>query len=215
MIDNVSTLLPENIRDQQLYAKIIELAEHILLEEDVVFSDIENKYLNFDALSSTAKLNVIRELGYEYIIDITSINDEDIASISSFLIFLHHLKGHKVGLEIVLKMLESEYEMIEWWEKSPVGTACTFDFTGYFNLEKFTYEQIVEISTNLRIFFRQYVFPLPEIYDVRAQIKIVSSVPKIGMNCIMGVDVTIKDYSEVIHWDDPGINWDDSDIRWL
>lgn len=215
MIDNVSTLLPENIRDQQLYVKIIELAEHVLLEEDVIFSDIENKYLDFESLSSTARLNVIRELGYEYIIDITSISDEDIASISNFLIFLHHLKGHKVGLEIVLNMLESEYEMTEWWEKTPFGTPCTFDFMGYFNLEKFTYEQIVEISTNLRIFFRQYVFPLPEIYDIRAQIKIVSSVPTFGMACVIGADVTIMSESEFgINYDTDEV-WDDSENIWL
>lgn len=192
MINNLITLIPEALREKPFYVKIIEILTHILDEREEDFNDILNKFRDFDQLHEEALKSLIQEFGYDYITDILTFTVDEIRTLSAFLYLIHSLKGHKQGLDLVMRLLNIDYTVVEWWEKSPTGTVDTFDFTGSLDLTEITYEEAtLIINVKLKVFVRAYVYPIYELWDVVAYTRVNSTVPKVGVYATAGVEVYI------------------------
>jgi len=108
--------VPQNLRGTEFWEEMIEDIQHILNSEWCNTNDIQNKYYDLLALSGDSVQEVIKEMGYGYILDIVNIGATQLRALAGFIPLIHLLKGHRSGLELVLRLLGMTFLIIEWWE---------------------------------------------------------------------------------------------------
>jgi len=153
-------LIPENLRDRELYIKLCDLIDYELDKAKLDFNDVENKYREPDKLSNDAIAEVIHDLGFTYIEDIIkTISNVEFKLLSEFSGLINILKGTRGGLELILTLLGFEYFIKEWWEEDFSGKKepHSFDFIlcmnpNYVKDAKKTFEKVMNFISN-------YVYP--------------------------------------------------------
>jgi hypothetical protein len=117
MIEDVKKYIAERLRDEDLYAKVLETLQWILDETEVGYNDIIQKYNDPSQLDVEATRAILEEFGYSYIADIFSLfESQDLVQLIKYLNFISLMKGHRDGLTTVFDFLELDNEITEWWE---------------------------------------------------------------------------------------------------
>lgn len=145
-------------------------------------------YLSRNAVSADALAQVISEFGYEYIYELLvnyRYNDENkyeyMSQAKSMLGVIHLLKGHKVGLLLIMGLLGIEAHTHEWWELVDEAAAVLRASNPTMTWEAAraacsatavpdTYQLVItanvpttELILALKDFSRMYVYPIVEI----------------------------------------------------
>jgi hypothetical protein len=117
MIQNVKKYIAERLRDEDLYAKVLDTLQAILDESEIGYNDIIQKYNDPSQLDPEATRAILEELGYSYIADIFSLfESQDLVQLIKYMNFISLMKGHRDGLETVFEFLGLDFEITEWWE---------------------------------------------------------------------------------------------------
>lgn len=123
------------------------------------YSHIRDKFRDPDGVDDVISKEVIKEMGYQYIVDILELTATEIRKLRANINLIHFLKGGKEGLTRVFDYLDVEATTEEWWETDPQGTPDTFTMT----LTGGNISQ--EVVDAIKVFVRNYVYPiLEEIY---------------------------------------------------
>lgn len=167
--DSIS-FIAENLRRHELYPKISEMLNYIVEQYAVTdIQDVEFKFTDPDKLSEDAISAIIEEYGFRYINEIVdTLTGIETNILIHFISLLHLLKGHRRGLELVLKVLGFDSVIEEWWEQSPKGEPATFNMVVFFNLSNLAPGvSVFEVLDRIRLFAREYVYPKFQLADVQ------------------------------------------------
>lgn len=161
--------IPENLRNLPLFQCLCQgirtqdgsvwqgALQKIIDEKYVATNELKQKWWgSVDNIDEYKLRAIITELGYDYLLDILSLSDDELLTIFNFLGLIHYLKGSKKGLELVFTLIGLDFEVVEWWETIPKGTACTFTLSFTCPSDKF----LTTTLDALKTFCRQYVYPL-------------------------------------------------------
>jgi len=112
-------LIPEQMRQRQLFDKVVEILQNFDDEERQQFNDIVLKYKDPKSINKEAAREVISELGFDYIVEIVEIlTEEELGTLVSYIGFISLIKGTELGLKTIFDLLGFSYEITEWWEYS-------------------------------------------------------------------------------------------------
>lgn len=168
MFQDFIQYLPEGIRKDPIYKEVVELMEHAVgydyPDADKLINRLEDvvyKYKNFNNLQPETLNLILEEMGYGYIKDIMDLSKDNLKNILGYLSLLHIFKGSRYGLETVLRLLDLEFEIIEWWEKFPQGEIDTFELKLFFD---YLNSLSAESFDRLDNFISNYVYPICRMY---------------------------------------------------
>lgn len=174
--------LPQKLHEEPLYSEIADVLQQVVSQSELNITDIRNKYRDYLNLRDEVVEEVIKEFGYEYITDILRLTTAEIQLLIGYVSLIHFLKGHRVGAELVLKLLGISGTFIEWWEfignidniqgifgitndsrfltNSSIYTPTWEPYTYY--LRVLVNQSRIKSDTidKLKIFLRQYVYPV-------------------------------------------------------
>ena len=163
--NNSISYVAEKIRDQEIYPKVTEMLDFIISNFEAEMVDVKNKWTDPNALSEDTIKEIIKELGFTYIKNVMdTITNFQFNTLLQFVSLIGLLKGHRDGLELVLKLLGFDSIIVEWWETT--------------NEEPWTFEIIILMNSTfvpdifktldkLKIFISNYVFPTISNIDFR------------------------------------------------
>ena len=172
MATDFSSYIPSQLRDTELYTLVMPMISYMMgygnPDADKMvkrLDDVIYKYKDLNSLQPETLGILLNEFGYGYIENILTLSKGDLANILGFLSLISFYKGSREGYETVLRLLDIDYKITEWWEFFPKQERNTFEldlFLRYYNL--ITYDQI----DLLLDFTRNYVYPIPytHIYHV-------------------------------------------------
>ena len=156
--------VPLALREKSLYKKFAEMTDYMVLQscdggtsvQGII--DTKYKYKDPDQLTPEIIAEIIKEYGFDYINDIVStLQNIETNVLVHFISLLHLLKGHRDGLELILKVLGFEFQINEWWEQLPQNEPHTYNMDIFFNLSQVT--DVFETLNRIRIFSENYVYP--------------------------------------------------------
>ena len=156
--------LPSEFQKNEYYLKICSLIDSLLssnseyfANERMMLQEAINKYKDYRNLRDTTLHQLVKEFGFQYIIEILSLPESKLKNIIAYLSLINMLKGSKTGLELVLSLLVFEYEITEWWE-DPIflPDRNTYALDLIFVDMGFDSKFLVDFQT----FSRQYGYPL-------------------------------------------------------
>lgn len=157
--------LPDFLTDSTLMVSIVDCLNALISNETIVFENIENAYndmlyktRDYSRLSYEAKINIVRELGFDYLLDILTLTSDQLTQLLIFFNLIYLLKGKREGLDICLQTLGMVYTYTTWDEMSPKGQP----FTASLTIIGSEFAQI-EVFRKLRNFIRSYMLPWIEI----------------------------------------------------
>ena len=163
--DNTIEYFQRELRDRDLYIKVAEMLDYISAQHREDFFDVKNKYRNPELLSEEVAANIIEEYGFNYINEIAdTLTQVETDILLHFISLVHFLKGHRTGLELILRVLGFEFVIEEWWEQTPKGTPMTFNMDILMNLT--IVPDVFETLTKIRNFVEHYVYPKFEIANL-------------------------------------------------
>jgi hypothetical protein len=158
--------VPKNLRGHALYPKLSEMVNYIIEGTVKELEDVKYKWTGPEFVRNEAIQEVVKELGFEYIASVMeTITDTEFNTLLSFLSLINLLKGSRTGLELVLILLGFDSVISEWWEKNPQHDPYTFEIVVIMDSNKVP--DVFETLNRVRIFTREYVFPLVENVDFR------------------------------------------------
>lgn len=172
-----------------LYAqKIVPLLDYILSNNFVysnklsgAFYELINKYQNTSELPLASLKELVKEMGYEYILNLLADDEEVIKILVYLLVLIHQLKGSKKGLELVMSLFSySGGDRInilikEWFKQIPINNDEA-DVLYWFkqiptNEEGMSNWLSSIISTEQNVLYQEWIINIPiggtntEIYD--------------------------------------------------
>lgn len=156
--------LPPEFQKNDYYIKICSLIDALLSDnsdyfryERNQFQNAINKYRDYRNLDNSSIHQLVKEFGFQYIIDILALPESKIKNLIAYLSLINMLKGSKTGLELVLTLLGFDYKILEWWEdpielpnRNTYALELTFVDMGFDS----------KFLVNFQTFSRQYVYPL-------------------------------------------------------
>ena len=138
--------------------------DYIVTTYATQFEDITNKYANPTEASQEVIVNVVNELGFQYITNVMgTITNFEFNSLLSFISLINLLKGSRQGLELVLILLGFDSVITEWWEQSPQGEPWTYELLVIMNNSYVTDPTLT--LNKLLTFARAYVYPTISNYN--------------------------------------------------
>jgi hypothetical protein len=174
--------LPRFDKELEFFQEIAPVIDHILENYEKEFKYIKDKYSDFynfeDVIDRVNKDDAIKELikekGYEPLVDILDLQTEDIAIVYAYLKVFRYLKGTREGLELVFQVLgfkkesleplaPKTYEFTQWWEQIPLGEPYTFDAFIKFPIDTPNFQDLL---VKIKQFFRFYVYPILKNLDL-------------------------------------------------
>ena len=165
--------LPEALAKNDKFIKICSLIDCLISDNSKYFTyeknqlnAVINKYKDFRNLDNTTIHQVVKEFGYQYIIDILELPDSRLRDLVAYLSLINMLKGSRQGLELVLSLLGFQFDLLEWWE-DPIllPNKCTYaleltfidmgmDPTFFEKFDQFSREYVYPILARLLIYFK-------------------------------------------------------------
>ena len=128
------TYLPNFLKESDLILSIIDCLNVLISTEQPVFEQIKEAYQDtlyrcrdYSKLTYEAKINIIKELGFDYIVDTFNVSSDQLTQLLIFFNLIYALKGKKEGLKLCLDTLGITYSYVTWDELSPKGTRFTAD----------------------------------------------------------------------------------------
>lgn len=158
--------IPEGVRAQELYPKVCSMVDYIVLNFETALEDVRFKYRGPEVVREEVIKQIINELGFDYISSVMdTITNFEFNQLLQFLSLINLLKGHRSGLELVLKLLGFDSITTEWWEANPKGPIMTFDLTVIVNSSYVT--DLQKTVDRVKVFTRHYVYPVLNNVDFR------------------------------------------------
>lgn len=170
---NSAKYLPPALAKNPYYAKFCSLIDSLLSTNSEYFTyELEalqssmNKYRDYRNLDNTSIHQVVKEFGYQYIIDILELPDSRLRDLIAYLALINMLKGTKSGLELVLSLLGFDFKLLEWFEdpielpdRNTYALELTFVDMGmkstfYKNFYRFSREYVYPLLVRLVLYFR-------------------------------------------------------------
>lgn len=168
-LSDVNNFLPAALKQYELYPKISEMLQFIIAGTAVELEDVKYKYSRPDVVSDEVIKQIVQELGFQYIRDVMdTIENFEFTALLDFLSLISLLKGHKSGLELILKLLSFDSIIKEWWEADPKRPVYTYELIVI--MDTTFVPDIFGTLEKIKIFARQYVFPTLENIDFRFQL---------------------------------------------
>ena len=159
-----SEYIAEGIKEMELYPKITSMLDYIIQNFETEFKDVKFKYTDPSTASTDVIKQIIDELGFQYIADIMdTITNYDFNIMLDFLGLINLLKGSRLGMELVLRLLGFDSIITEWWEFEPKKEPHTYDITVILNSS--TVLDPFETLNKLKIFSQHYVYPVIDNVD--------------------------------------------------
>ena len=156
--------LPKALQENVYYRKICSLIDCLLSENSEYFrSELSalgaaiNKYRDFRNLDYLTTHQVVKEFGFQYIVDILELPDSQLKDLVAFISLINMMKGTKMGLELVLSLLRLDYHIIEWFEDREL---LPYKNTYALNLTLTDLGVSKSFMDNFYRFSREYVYPL-------------------------------------------------------
>lgn len=131
---SVSYFLGREWRNTPLYAqKIIPLLDYLLSNNFVyndqlsgAFYELINKYQNPSELPLESLKELVKEMGYEYILNLLADDESIVKIIVYLLVLIHQLKGSRQGLELVMSLFSygegsKNIAISEWFKDIPTN----------------------------------------------------------------------------------------------
>jgi hypothetical protein len=170
---NSAKYLPPALAKNTYYSKICSLIDSLLSTNSEYFEyeldalgDVINKYRDIDNLRNITIHQVVREFGYQYIIDILELPDSRLRDLVAYLALINMLKGTKAGLELVLSLLGFDFKLLEWFEdpillpeRNTYALELIFKDMGmksdfYRNFYRFSREYVYPLLAKLVVYFK-------------------------------------------------------------
>lgn len=162
---DATSYLPKFLKSSPIMIEVMDCLNVLISKETPIFSEIESAYndtlyraKDYSKLSYNAKVEVIRELGFGYLLDILTLTSEQLTQLLIFFNLIYILKGKREGLEICLNTMGLIYTYESWEEMEPRGQR----FTAKLNIVGNSYAN-PEIFKKIKNFIRSYMLPLVEI----------------------------------------------------
>ena len=161
---NSAKYLPPELQKNEYFIKQCSLIDALLSDSSEYFAheraqlqNSVNKYRDYRNLDDSSLHQLVKEFGFQYIIDVLELPESKLKNVVAYLSLINTLKGSKTGLELVLTLLGFEYRMLEWWE-DPVSLPerNTYALELVFLDMGFDSKFLLDFQT----FSRQYVYPL-------------------------------------------------------
>ena len=165
-INSSIDFLPEGVRAQELYPKVCAMVDYIVQNFETSLVDVRSKYRGPNDVSEDVIKQIINELGFNYISSVMdTITNFEFNQLLQFLSLINLLKGHRNGLELVLKLLGFDSVITEWWEANPQLPVLSFDITVVVNSSFVT--DLQKTVDQVKVFTRHYVYPVLNNVDFR------------------------------------------------
>lgn len=149
----------QELQSEELYPKVSSMLDYIIDNFEDELEDVKSKYRGPSVVREEVIKEIVIELGFEYIKDIMdTITNFEFNVLIDFLSLLNLLKGHRDGLELVLRLLGLDSVISEWWEQDPQGEPHTFDITVIMNTTFIP--DVEETLSRVQVFVQNYVFPI-------------------------------------------------------
>jgi len=152
---NVDLIISEHKKNTELWTKIRAMTQYVVDQTATELADVKYKVKDPNALSQDGVKQIIEEEGFKYIVSIMdTINNFQFNTMVAFVDLINQLKGHRSGLELVLKLLGFDSIIREWWEDpNSLGEPLTYDITVFVNSSFvpdifLTLEKVQEFSRN-------------------------------------------------------------------
>lgn len=178
---NPYNLLPSNLKDTDLFGKIVDLLNNLMSDYGNTIAQIKKAYLDtlykisdYNQISYGAKLTYLEDQGYGYIMDALELSEDQLVKLIIFLDLIYVLKGTIPGLKLVLDTLSinATYEL---WDKPGIDqltgnvieeveedltktTSKGQPFTAQMQIMGATFDQYANF-TKVRDFLRSYMLP--------------------------------------------------------
>ena len=153
--------LPKFLKDSPLMSSIMDCLNVLISKEQPIFEEIEGAYYDmlykvrdYYKLTDSAKIEVIKELGFDYILDIIELTSEQLTQLIIFFNLIYSLKGKREGLELCLDILGLVYTYTVWDETDPKGQQFTAELVIVGN----EYEE-PKVFKKIQNFVRSYMLP--------------------------------------------------------
>lgn len=158
--------LPEKLKDGELYQKAASMVDYIVNNALVELEDVKYKYRGPDIVREEVIKEIIKELGFQYIVDVMDTLDNfQFNALLEFVSLINLLKGSRQGLELILKLLGFNIILSEWWEQFPPAAAHTYNMTVVMNTSYVP--NPVDTLNKVQVFASHYVFPVVDHIDYR------------------------------------------------
>lgn len=162
---NAEEYLPDFLKDSDLIMSIVDCLNVLISDDRPVFEQIFGAYndmlyrtRNYSKLTYEAKIKIVNELGFGYLLDILTLTSEQLSQLLIFFNLIYALKGKEEGLDICLRTLGMNYTYKTWDEMSPKGQP----FTASLNIIGNEYAAS-QVFRKIRTFIRSYMLPWIEI----------------------------------------------------
>lgn len=124
------------------------------------YFELINKYQNPQDLPVENIRELIKEQGYDYIVELISPTESDLKILINLLVLIHLLKGSTKGLEIVLSIFSlksepSDIEISQWYDEIPVADENTFNISTKIDMNTISNS----FFQNFDNFIKNYVYP--------------------------------------------------------
>ena len=161
---NSAKYLPPEFQKNEYYLKVCSLIDSLLSDnseyfiyERMMLQESINKYKDYRNLRDSTLHQIVKEFGFQYIIDVLSLPESKLKNIIAYLSLINMLKGSKTGLELVLTLLGFEYKLLEWWE-DPIELPNRNTYALELVFVDMGFDS--KFLSDFRTFSRQYVYPL-------------------------------------------------------
>lgn len=151
IMDSIMDCLNVLISDEK---SIFEESKSTFQETKEAYNDMLYKVRDYSKLSVEAKIEMIKELGFDYILDIIELTPEQLTQLITFFNLIYSLKGKREGLELCLDILGLVYEYVVWDETEPQGQKFTARLTIIGN----DYQEL-KVFKKIKNFVRSYMLP--------------------------------------------------------
>lgn len=161
---NSAKYLPPELQKNEYYLKQCSLIDSLLSSNSEYFKyernqlqAAMNKYKDYQNLDESTIHQIVKEFGFQYIIDVLDLPESKMKNVIAYLSLINMLKGTKNGLELVLTLLGLDFKALEWWEDPiTLPERNTYALELVFTDMGFDAKFLEDFKT----FSRQYVYPL-------------------------------------------------------
>lgn len=160
-IIDANTYLPQFLQESELMLSIVDCLNVIITEKEDDFKKIHEAYFdmiyktkNYSLLSYDAKIDIVKELGFDYLLEISTLTSDQLTQLLIFFNLVYMLKGKEEGMRLFLDTLGMVYTYVTWDTMEPKGQPFTANLTIVGN--DYANPQIFK---KIRNFIRSYMLP--------------------------------------------------------
>ena len=155
------TYLPDFLQESKIMNEVMDCLNVLISTKQPTFESIQQAYYDtlyktkdYSKLSYEAKIEVMKELGFDYLLDILILTSDQLTQLLIFFNLIYILKGKKEGLKICLDTLGMIYTYVTWDETEPEGQP----FTAKLKIVGNDYAA-TEVFRKIKNFIRSYMLP--------------------------------------------------------